>query len=70
LGSTTRLDLNYIGAVTGLVGTSTAVGVTAAGFLAGSYYFHQMKKNNRLPRQIIGERLKFLDNIEETAKQL
>jgi hypothetical protein len=65
-----ELDLNYKGAVTGLVGTSTAVGVTAAGYLAGSYYFHQMKKKNRLPRQIIGERLKFLDGVEKTVKLL
>jgi len=69
-GTRKELDLNYKGAVTGLVGTSTAVGVTAAGYLAGSYYFHQMKKKNRLPRQIIGERLKFLDSVEKIVKQL
>jgi hypothetical protein len=69
-GTRKELDLNYKRAVSGLVGTSTAVGVTAAGYLAGSYYFHQMKKKNRLPSQIIGERLKFLESVEKTVKQI
>ena len=64
-----NLDLNYKGAIVGTVGTAVATGMTGA-FLVGDWaYYWKLKREKRLPKQLIAERLKHLDELEvETNK--
>lgn len=59
-----ELDLFYKGAVAGTVGTSMAVGFTALGLVADWAYEHKLAKRKLLPRQMIEERLKHIDEVE------
>lgn len=65
-----QLDLSYKGAVCGTVGTSMALVGNAAFLLASLSYEHHLRKNHRLPAQMIRERLTHLDEIEKTVSAL
>jgi hypothetical protein len=67
-----RRQLNYAlrGAIAGTPGAALAVGGTAAWYVAGLAYEYRLKKEHRMPSQIIDERLKHLDEIEALAKSL
>jgi len=65
-----QFNLDYKGAVCGTVGTSMAVVGNAAWFLASMSYEHRLKKQNRLPEQLIKERLAHLDDLEKTVTAL
>ena len=60
-----QLDLSYKGAVCGTVGTSMALVGNAAWLLASLSYEHHLRKNHRLPAQLIRERLKHLEDVEK-----
>lgn len=66
----TQMDLNYKGAVCGTVGTSMAVVGNAAWFLASVSYEHHLRKDKRLPEQLIKDRLQHLDDVEKIIAAL
>ena len=65
-----QMDLSYKGAVCGTVGTSMAVVGNAAWFLASLSYEHQLRKEKRLPEQLIKDRLGHLDEVEKIVSSL
>jgi hypothetical protein len=65
-----QMDLNYKGSVCGTVGTSMAVVGNAAWLLASLSYEHHLRKEKRLPEQIIKERLSHLDEVETIVSAL
>ena len=60
----------YAGAIAGTAGASLAVGATALGMLADSYYIHHLKSEKRLPEQLLQERIKDLNEVETRVKAL
>lgn len=60
-----QLDLNYRGAVCGTVGTSMAVLGNASWLLASLVYERRLRREKRLPEQLIRSRLEHLDNLEK-----
>jgi hypothetical protein len=66
----TQLDLDYKGAVVGTVGTGLAVVGNAAWLLASLSYEHHLRKNHKLPEQLIKDRLEHLDELEKTVTLL
>ncbi len=65
-----QFDLNFKGSVCGTVGTSMAVVGNAAWCLASLSYEHRLRKQKRLPEQLINERLKHLEEVEQIVKGL
>jgi hypothetical protein len=65
-----QLNYSFRGAVVGTPGAALSVGGTAAWYLAGLAYEYRLKKEHRLPSQIIDERLKHLDEVEAIAQSL
>lgn len=65
-----QFGLNFKGAVCGTVGTSMAVVGNAAWCLASLSYEHKLKKHKRLPEQLINERLKHLEEVEQVVNGL
>jgi hypothetical protein len=65
-----QLDLDYKGAVCGTVGTGLAVVGNAAWMLASLSYEHRLNKQNRLPEQLIKDRLGHLDDLEKLISSL
>lgn len=66
----TQMDLNYKGAICGTVGTSMAVVGNAAWFLASISYEHHLRKQKRMPDQLIKSRLEHLDDVEKVISAL
>ncbi len=66
----TQMDLNYKGSICGTVGTSMAVVGNAAWFLASISYEQHLRKQNRLPQQLIKSRLEHLDEVEKVISAL
>lgn len=65
-----QLALLYDGAIVGTVGTSMAVVGNAAWLLMSWSYERRLKKQNRLPAQLIEQRLQHLDELESTVSAL
>jgi len=62
--------MNYAGTITGTVGTATAVGGTALLLTAAIAYREHLRRNNKLPEQLLNGRLSSLNQIEEEVKQI
>jgi hypothetical protein len=62
-----RKEINYFyhGAVVGTPGAGLAVVATAASLLASWSYENKLRKQKRLPRQLINDRLAHLDDVEK-----
>ncbi len=65
-----QLDLSYKGAICGTVASSIAVVGNVAWLLATLSYENHLKKNKRLPEQLIRERLAHLDDLEKVVSAL
>ena len=65
-----QLDLGYKGSIAGTVATSMAVVGNAAWLLASLSYEHRLKKQNKLPEQLIKDRLNHLDEVEKIISAL
>lgn len=65
-----QLNSFFHGAVCGTVGTSMAVVGNAASLLASIAYEHKLDKEHRLPKQLIDDRLKHLDDVEKVVSAL
>lgn len=65
-----QLALTYDGAIVGTVGTSLAVVGNAAWLLMSWSYERRLKKQNRLPSQLIEQRLQHLDELQTTVSAL
>lgn len=64
------LDLQYKGTIIGTVGASMAVVGNAAWLLASMSYEHRLRKQHRLPAQLIQDRLQHLADLEQTVRAL
>ncbi|HEY9758666.1 MAG TPA: hypothetical protein V6C97_26100 [Oculatellaceae cyanobacterium] len=62
--------INYAGSIAGLTGTATAVGGNALLLAAALTYREHLRRNNRLPEQLVNSRLASLDDIEKEVKQI
>ncbi len=60
----------YAGAVVGTVGGGLAVVATTASLLAEWSYENKLRKQNRMPSQLIEERLKHLDELEKSVRAI
>ncbi len=67
-----RKQINYYfhGAVVGTPGAGLAVAATAASLLMTWSYQNKLRKEKRLPEQLINERLAHLDDIEKVVHSL
>jgi len=65
-----QLKYAFYGAVVGTVGGGIAVGGNAASFLASYAYEYHLRKEHRLPSQLIEERLSHLDDVEKIAQSM
>lgn len=64
------LNLSYNGAVIGTAGAGLAVVATAASLLASWSYENRLRKENRLPAQLIEQRLAHIDEVEKLILSL
>jgi len=65
-----QINHYFSGAVVGTVGAATAVVATPAWLITSLAYEHKLRKEKRLPRQLIQERLEHLDELEKVVLAL
>jgi hypothetical protein len=65
-----NLELNYKGAIVGAVGTAVATGVTGVLLISDWAYYWKLKRENRLPKQMIEARLKHLDELQASVEAM
>lgn len=65
-----QIGMLYDGAIVGTVGSGMAVAGNAAWLLMSWNYERRLKKQNRLPSQLIDQRLKHLDELESIINAL
>ncbi len=65
-----NLDLTYKGALVGTVGTAVATGLTGVLLLGDWAYYWKLKKEKRLPKQLIESRLKHLDELQVAVEAM
>lgn len=65
-----QFSLNYDGAICGTTAASMAVLGNAAWMVASFVYENRLRKQNRLPEQLIRQRLKHLDDLETTVNAI
>ncbi len=65
-----QFDLDYKGSVCGTVGTSMALLGNASWLVASLVYEHHLKKEKRMPEQLINDRLEHLRQVETYVSAL
>ena len=65
-----QLSSFYNGAIVGTTGASLGVAATAAALIADLWYEHRLRKEKRMPYQLIEERLKHIDEVEKQVLSL
>jgi hypothetical protein len=62
--------LDYRGSVIGAAGSGVAVAVTAGAMIFDIYYMHRLEKKQKLPEQLIEQRLKYIEETESIIDAL
>lgn len=65
-----QLSLNFRGAIVGCTGSGLATVGTAAWYLASVAYEMHLRKNHKLPSQLIQDRLAHIDDIEKIIRAM
>jgi hypothetical protein len=61
-----QINRYFYGSVVGTVGGGLAVAGTGAWFIASTLYQERLRKEHRLPSQLINDRLAYIDELEKT----
>lgn len=65
-----KAGLDYGGSVIGATGSGVAVAVTAGALIFDLYYMHRLEKKQKLPEQLIEQRLKYIQDTESIIDAL